>query len=132
MNNIVKIIIKIFLITVLLAVLLCTYINKYTYAEDMSLKGDFDTSQWNPSSSTQHEEQKLKEIGNRIIGTIQVIGSIVSVLAIIIIGIRYMACSVEEKAQYKETMGPYFIGAVLVFGITTLLKIVYDIAQSVN
>lgn len=132
MNNIVKIIIKIFLITVLLAVLLCTYINKYTYAEDMNLKGDFDTSQWNPSSSTQHEEQKLKEIGNRIIGTIQVIGSIVSVLAIIIIGIRYMACSVEEKAQYKETMGPYFIGAVLVFGITTLLKIVYDIAQSVN
>lgn len=132
MNNIVKIIIKIFLITVLLAVLLCTYINKYTYAEDMSLKGDFDTSQWNPSSSTQHEEQKLKEIGNRIIGTIQVIGSIVSVLAIIIIGIRYMACSAEEKAQYKETMGPYFIGAVLVFGITTLLKIVYDIAQSVN
>ena len=120
------------MITVLLAVLLCTYINKYTYAEDMSLKGDFDTSQWNPSSSTQHEEQKLKEIGNRIIGTIQVIGSIVSVLAIIIIGIRYMACSVEEKAQYKETMGPYFIGAVLVFGITTLLKIVYDIAQSVN
>ena len=134
MNNIVKIIIKIFLITVLLTVLLCTYINNYnyTYAEDMSLKGDFDTSQWNPSSSTQHEEQKLKEIGNRIIGTIQVIGSIVSVLAIIIIGIRYMACSVEEKAQYKETMGPYFIGAVLVFGITTLLKIVYDIAQSVN
>ena len=49
-----------------------------------------------------------------------------------IIGIRYMAGSVEAKAQYKETLGPYFIGAVLVFGITTTLKIVYDIAQSLN
>ena len=35
-----------------------------------------------------------------------------------------MAGSIEEKAQYKETLGPYFIGAVLVFGIITVLKIV--------
>ena len=143
MKNILEINIKIILMTFLVLILICTFCSNYVYADppghrpqddnkNMVLSEDFNTNDWNPSSSTQHEEQKLKEIGNKIIGTIQVIGSIVSVLAIIIIGIRYMACSVEEKAQYKETMGPYFIGAVLVFGITTLLKIVYDIAQSVN
>ena len=130
----------------------CTFNTNYVYAKeaqglterertedssknvssDWGMKEEFNTDEWKPTSSTTHEEQKLKEIGNKIIGTIQVIGSIVSVIAIMIIGIRYMACSVEEKAQYKETMGPYFIGAVLVFGITTALRIVYDIAQSLN
>ena len=58
--------------------------------------------------------------------------ALISVLAIIIIGIKYMLGSVEEKAQYKETLGPYFLGAVLVFGITNILTIIYNIANSFN
>lgn len=77
------------------------------------------------------EDEKLNEIGNRIIGPIQVIGSLVSVIAIIIIGIRYMLGSVEEKAQYKETLIPYLLGAVFVFSITNILAIVYNIATSI-
>ena len=60
------------------------------------------------------------------------IGSIVSVIALIMLGIKYMVGSVEEKAQYKETLGPYFLGAVLVFGITNVLTIIYNIANSFN
>lgn len=145
-------IIKVFMIIICCLTIFCTFNNSFVYAKEpqgltereqtentsnstssnWGVKEKFDTNEWKPTSSTTHEEQKLTEIGNKIIGTIQVIGSIVSVVAIMIIGIRYMACSVEEKAQYKETMGPYFIGAVLVFGITTALKIVFDIAQSLN
>ena len=77
------------------------------------------------------EDVKLKDIGNKIIGPIQVIGSLVSVIAIIIIGIKYMLGSVEEKAQYKETLGPYVLGAIFVFAITNILKIIYDIATSI-
>lgn len=78
------------------------------------------------------EDAKLNEIGNKIIGPIEVIGSLVSVIAIIIIGIRYMLGSVEEKAQYKETLGPYLLGAVFVFAITNILTIVYNIAISIQ
>lgn len=144
MNKILEINIKIILITFIVLILICTFFSNNVYADppghrpqddnknNRVLSEDFNTDDWNPSSSTQHEEQKLKEIGNKIIGTVQVIGSLVSVIAIIFIGIRYMIGSTEEKAQYKETMGPYLIGAVLVFGITATLKIVYDIAQSLN
>lgn len=132
MKNILEISIRIILTTFLISILFCTFCNKYTFAEEMNLREEFNTGEWNPSSSTFNEKRKITEIGNRIIGTIQVIGSFASVIALIIIGIRYMVGSVEEKAQYKETMVPYIIGAVLVFGITTTLRIVYDIAQSVN
>ena len=74
----------------------------------------------------------IKEFGNLIIGIVQFIGSIISVIALIIIGIKYMTGSVEEKAQYKETLKPYIIGAVLVFSITNLLKIISDIMSGLN
>lgn len=93
---------------------------------------DFDANFWDPSTGGKEGDSKLLEIGNKIIGPIQVIGSLVSVIAIIIIGIKYMLGSVEEKAQYKETLGPYFLGAVFVFGITNVLSIVYNIAISLN
>ena len=121
MNSILRINIKVFFIVIIFLILFCTFCTTFTYAEEMNLKEEFNTNDWNPSGSTVKEEQKLKNIGNKIIGTIQVIGSVVSVVAIMIIGIRYMAGSIEEKAQYKETLGPYFIGAVLVFGIITVL-----------
>ena len=70
---------------------------------------------------------KLEAIGNNIIGVIQVIGTGSSVVALIIIGIKYMMGSVEEKAQYKETMKPYLIGAIMLFGITNILYIIQSV-----
>mgnify|MGYP004531230821 CR=1 FL=1 len=61
---------------------------------------------------------------NAVIGLVQMIGTITSVLALIIIGIKYMVGSVEEKAEYKKTMKPYLIGAVMVFSITNIIFII--------
>lgn len=65
----------------------------------------------------------LKNMGNIIIGFLQIGGSIISVVVLIILGIKYIFGSVEEKAQYKKTMVPYIIGAIMVFGITNILGI---------
>ena len=92
----------------------------------------FDTSFWDPSKGNKiGDDSKLVQIGNKIIGPIQVAGSLVSVATIIIIGIKYMLGSVEEKAEYKQTLVPYFFGAIMVFGITNLLNVIYNIAQSI-
>ena len=73
----------------------------------------------------------LKNMGNVIIGIVQFVGSAVSVLALIVIGIKYMMGSLEEKAQYKETMKPYIIGALLVFGISNIVGIIASYAESI-
>ena len=73
----------------------------------------------------------LKNMGNVIIGIVQFVGSAVSVLALIVIGIKYMMGSLEEKAQYKETMKPYIIGALLVFGISNIVGIIASFAESI-
>ena len=123
MKRVMNVSVKILFIFMVCITLFCTFGNSFLYAAD-----DFDANFWDPSTGQKEGDDKLLEIGNKIIGPIQVIGSLVSVIAIIIIGIKYMLGSVEEKAQYKETLGPYFLGAVFVFGITNVLSIVYNIA----
>ena len=84
---------------------------------------------WKPPTMTNADE--VKKIGNVIIGYIQLIGSIFSVITLIVIGIKYMTGSVEDKAEYKKTMKPYIIGATIVFGITNLLGIISSIASNI-
>ena len=71
-------------------------------------------------------------MANKIIGAFQAIGSIVSVLALVIIGIKYMMGSVEEKAEYKKTLMYYIIGAILVFAISNISALLYDFATTLN
>lgn len=84
------------------------------------------------STTTAKDSRKLGEIGNAIIGILQFIGSILSVAILVALGIKYMVGSVEERAEYKKTMLPYFIGAIMIFGITNILAIILDIARGIT
>ena len=73
----------------------------------------------------------LGEQGNELVKTIVSwltgIGMAVSVIVLLILGIKYMICSAEEKAEYKKTMIPYLIGAALVFGASFIANVVYSL-----
>lgn len=91
-----------------------------------------DTSFYNPGNTgTVVNSEKLTAKANIIIGALQIIGTVISVVALGILGIKYMLGSVEEKAEYKKTLKPYIIGAVMVFGITNILAIVVQIALKI-
>ncbi len=74
----------------------------------------------------------FKNVGNKIIGMVQAIGSIVSVLILVVLGIKYMMGSAEEKAEYKKTMIPYLVGAVLIFAASNIASMVYSFANSIT
>lgn len=74
---------------------------------------------------------KLGDMAGVIIGVLQAIGVVASVCIIIVIGIKYMLGSVEEKAEYKEEMKPYIIGSALLFVIPNLVQIIYTFAVNI-
>ena len=45
---------------------------------------------------------KLKTKAESILGVIQTVGTIISVIVLMIIGIKYMLGSVEERSEYKK------------------------------
>ncbi len=86
------------------------------------IKGKIDTNDTN----------SVQTIGGRIIGIVQVVGNIVAIAMIIVLGIKYMMGSAEEKAEYKKTLFPYFIGAILIFAASNLAQMVYSWASTVQ
>lgn len=67
---------------------------------------------------------------NKIIVVIQVVASVTSVAVLIALGIKYMVGSIEEKAEYKRTMIPYLVGAIMVFGITNITSFLYYVGRN--
>ena len=117
----------------LLAMLLMIFPN-ITYAKsievDDSVKvatGVIDPDDYKPNSPTNEDANALVSRANGVIGVIRVVGVVVAVATIIIMGIKYIIGSVSERAEYKKTMIPYLIGAILFFGLTQIIGLIYDI-----
>lgn len=72
---------------------------------------------------------EIAKIGSYIYSGITSVGIVVAVVVVAIIGIKYMIGSADERAEYKKTMMPYLIGAMLVFGASTIAKAIVSIAQ---
>lgn len=70
--------------------------------------------------------EDLTNVGNQIVTILTTIGIIASVIVLIVLGIKYMMGSAEEKAEYKKTMMPYVIGAALVFAASAIANILYN------
>lgn len=74
----------------------------------------------------------IQNVGANIVSIITTIGIIVAVIVLLILGIKYMMGSASEKAEYKKTMIPYLIGAVLIFGASAIAKAVIAMSQSIT
>lgn len=92
-------------------------------------EGDTGLGFYKPNTTTVSDASILEKIGNKIIGAIKIVGTVLSVIALSIMGIKYMIGSVEEKAQYKETMIPYVVGSVMLFGIANLLGFIQNVIE---
>lgn len=74
----------------------------------------------------------LTKVGNNIVTIIQVVGIVIAAIVLLVIGIKYMMGSASEKAEYKKTMIPYIVGAVLIFAGTSLVRVIYSLSTSVS
>ena len=117
MKKTVKIISIILLVTMLLATIASTvYADPGTTIDKINGQGGVDDTQ-------------LVTIGNKIVNIIQVVGIVVAVVILLVIGIKYMIGSASEKAEYKKTMIPYIVGAILIFAGTSIVKVIYSVLK---
>ena len=79
--------------------------------------------------TTPTSQDDIKDLGNKIIGVLQTVGVVLAVVILIILGIKYMMGSAEEKADYKKTMIPYIIGAACIFLAPQIAGVVLSFLQ---
>ena len=73
----------------------------------------------------------VTDLGNSVVKVLSTVGIVVSVIVLIVLGVKYMLGSAEEKAEYKKTLLPYIIGAGLVFAASSIATIIYNFMQNV-
>lgn len=115
--------IKIFSIIIIVLSILCTITTTFVYAQDLLP---------DPGKYAPPDESAPQNVTN-MIGTIatiiQAIGVVLSVIVIVLLGIKYMLGSVEERADYKKAMLPFLVGAVLITATSTIVKIINDLTS---
>ena len=128
-------ILKKILVILCLSILLTTsnlFIYNYIYANESSDPVN-NPDYWIPNDLRNVEgATKLESLGNKIIGAIQTFGSIITAIFILVLGIKYIVGSAEEKADYKTSMKPFLIGSLLIFGIVNVLGLIMDVVSNIN
>ena len=96
----------------------------------IAFAADFDPKKINGSGASV-DTGKIESFGQNAVSIVTTIGMVASVVVLVILGIKYMLGSAEEKAEYKKTMLPYVIGAVLVFAAASIASIVFSFAKGI-
>lgn len=68
-------------------------------------------------------------IGNQVLGIIRAVGSMFAIGVLMVLGIKYMLGSVEERASYKKSMLPYVAGMILLFASVNIASAINDMVQ---
>lgn len=63
---------------------------------------------------------------NNVAGMIRNIAVIAAVIIIMVLGVKYMLGSVEEKAEYKKSFMPLIVGIVLVVAATSIASFIFN------
>ena len=77
------------------------------------------------------DEEQLSSMVDFLYNLLLGIGIVAAVIVGTILGIKYMIGSVEEKAEYKETLFAYLISCVVVFGAFGIWRIAILVLSSV-
>ena len=82
--------------------------------------------------NTKVQSTNLTNIGSNIAGIIRNVGIVLAVVIIMILGIKYMVGSAEEKADYKKSMIPYLVGAIILFGAAGIAQVVVSLSGNLT
>ena len=116
------------MLSIMLVILMVlTAVSSVVLAVD--IPGQLDTISKGNSNATADE---VVNLGATIVTIMQTVGIVVAVVILLVLGIKYMIGSAEEKAEYKKTMIPYIVGAILIFASTTIVNVVYNMANAFN
>ena len=114
----------IFIIFLLISLLLT--INTISYADTIN-PNDFRPGQVHVSGG-----EKAINLAEKIIGGITVVGTVVAVVVTLALGIKYMVGSIEQRAEYKKSMVPILFGMMMLFGVSWIIKLIYNIMTGIN
>ena len=117
-----KIMIKI--ITLILIMLII-----FTFSSHISFAGEVIKEIDRNSGYEDSDLNDVKDIAGNILTAVRNVSIIAAVIAITVIGVKYMVGSAEERAGYKKSLIPLAVGIIIVAGAASIIKAFYNLAS---
>ena len=77
------------------------------------------------------DDTKIIKTSKDIYNLLMIIAIVVASIVVLVLGIQFMAGSVEQKAKVKEMLMPFGIGCVVIFGSLAIWRIVISVMSSI-
>lgn len=119
------------IILIVLIFILSVCVVNVTAIAGTDLKALIDSSELSGIGAGEGTESGITQAIDSIIGLIQIAGTGVALIAVSLLGIKYMLASGEEKAEIKKYMVGAVIGGILVFGGTKIAQILADFSTGI-
>lgn len=117
-------------VAILLAVVLVAALSTSVFADNS--RDDFKLSQFNSYGDTSGAKGSVTRIIGALINIIQIIGTGVAIIMLIVLAIKYISAAPGDKAEIKKHAVVYVVGSVVLFAATGILQIVKNFAGNVG
>ncbi len=119
------------IITIFLVFSFSTYskVNAASTLDDVLSKGEDFLNAADEDTNT-IDEGDLQELSGFISGVLLSIAIGVTIISGVILGIKFVTQSIEDKAKIKESMVPWVIGILISFGAFTIWEIAVNVFQN--
>ena len=101
-----------FLFIIIILIIAIVMLSSTTKAIDTNIYNDIYTD---PGAS------QIDDFGSKVLGIVQVVAAVVSIIMITSVGVKYMMAAPNEKADLKGHLIMVVVGAVLIFGGAKIL-----------
>lgn len=116
---------KVLTIILLIAILLIT-VNNVFAMDPEAVTNTIDTIK-NQANTTKVNTDSIAKTVGTIIAYLRNAAIIIGIVLIVIIGIRYMTGSVEEKVDYKKSFIPLIVGIIVVMAATSIASFLFGL-----
>ena len=89
------------------------------------------TGMQDASNISSQGSNKITDGLNTILSLVRFVGSGISIIVVLMLGIKYMISSIEDKVEIKKRAIPIVVGCIILFATTNIVVIIADIVASI-
>ena len=86
----------------------------------------------NGQGSSKIDNDDIHNLSDSLYNILLIIGTVIAMIVGVVLGIQFMTGSIEVKSKVKESLIPYVVGCVVIFGAFGIWKLVITILQGIG
>lgn len=114
------------IVAVILAVLMLVAISGTAFAGEINLDAFKDAQDTSGAASS------VTRIIGSIINIVQIVGTGVAIIMLIVLAIKYISAAPGDKADIKKHAVVYIVGAIVLFAATGILQIIKSFSTNIS